>query len=65
MAKKTFCPFINGECVSECMFHTISSVCYDDNVLRNCLIATASNSAQSLDRIETFLEDDINPLKHH
>lgn len=64
MDKKTFCPFINGECIDKCMFHTVSSTCYDDNILRNCLIAAASNTAKDLDRIEVLLEDTINSLKH-
>lgn len=65
MTDKTFCPFINGECVNECMFHTISSDCYDDNKPRYCLIASAANSVKNIDRAEIALEDFLNSVKRH
>ncbi|MCM1183570.1 MAG: hypothetical protein NC337_09365 [Roseburia sp.] len=41
MDKRTFCPFVNGDCVRECMFFTIGGTHGHDNVTRNCIIAKA------------------------
>lgn len=60
MDKKTFCPFINGECRSDCMFYTKSSSSYDDNTYRTCQISGGLNkisdrSEELLDNIFTYL----------
>ena len=55
--RKTFCPFINNECVKDCMFYSISSACYDDHCTRNCLIATMTHDARCLNGIFEILED--------
>lgn len=57
MSKKTFCPFINGECTKECMFYSITSACYDDKYTRNCLIATMTSDIRCLDYIVEVLEN--------
>lgn len=57
MAKKIFCPFINNECVKECMFYSISSAEYDDHYARNCLIATMTHDARCLNNMFEILED--------
>ena len=61
MTRKTFCPFINGECQKECMFHTIVSNTYDDHILRNCLIATGLNNIPA--RTDELLDDIIKIMK--
>lgn len=65
MNKKTFCPFINGVCVKECMFHTISSKTYDDGSLRNCLIAASLSELPDSERQEKALNAILYSLKHH
>lgn len=72
MDKKTFCPFINGECVKECMFYSIKSAYYEDLYTRNCLIATMTNDVRYLDRIAEILgakpdgsKDKSNLPEHH
>lgn len=61
MNKKTYCPFVNGECVSGCMFYTNSSAVYPDSFYRTCLIAEGLNkisdcSEHLLDCILTTLK---------
>ena len=65
MNRKTFCPFINGNCVDECMFHTISSLCNDDNCNRNCLIAKSLSEFPDSKHQEDSLEAILTALKHH
>lgn len=61
MDKKTFCPFINGECQRQCMFHTVSSNTYDDHFSRNCLIATGLDNIPA--RTEELLDDIVKIIK--
>ena len=65
MNKKTFCPFINGPCVEECMFFTVGGSSDPDNIIRNCIIAKTLIDFPSSDRQEKALEDILNVLKHH
>lgn len=65
MDKKTFCPFINGNCVEECMFHTISSLPYKDQSLRHCLIATSLSELPDSERQEKALTSILSAVKHH
>ncbi|MCI8951615.1 MAG: hypothetical protein HFG49_16610 [Lachnospiraceae bacterium] len=64
MDKKTFCPFINGSCVSECMFRTISSKPYDDGSLRCCLIAASLSELPDSEHCEKALNVILSALKH-
>lgn len=61
MDKKTFCPFINGECRNNCMFYTHSSASYPDNTYRTCLIATGMNKIS--DRSEELLDNILAIIK--
>jgi hypothetical protein len=64
MDKKTFCPFINGSCISDCMFHTISSKSYDDGFLRHCLIAASLSELPDSERREKTLNAILSALRH-
>lgn len=61
MYKRSFCPFICGECKENCMFYTKSSACYSDNIHRTCLIANSLNNIS--DRNEELLDNILTTLK--
>lgn len=61
MDKKSFCPFINGECRKDCMFYTHSSVPYSDNTYRTCLIAGDLNKIS--DRTDDLLDNILTAVK--
>ena len=63
MDKKSFCPFISGECRKDCMFHTQSSASYPDNSYRTCLIAGGLNKIS--DRNEDLLDNILTAIKEH
>lgn len=65
MNKKTFCPFINGDCIKECMFFTTGSSSDPDNTLRNCIIAKTMIDFPDSERQEKALESILTVLKHH
>lgn len=65
MDKKTFCPFINGHCVNECMFFTVGSSIDPDNIARNCIIAKTLIELPDSERQEVAFNSVLAALKHH
>lgn len=63
MSKKTFCPFINGDCVKECMFFTIGASCGPDNIARNCIIAKTLIEFPDSERQEIAMSTILAALK--
>lgn len=63
MNKKSFCPFIGGECRKDCMFFTPSSVDYPDNAIRTCLVASGLNNIS--DRNDELLDNILSAIKKH
>lgn len=63
MARKTFCPFANGECREDCVYFTHSSASYPDNKSRTCLIASSLNNIS--DRSEELLDKILAAIKSY
>lgn len=63
MNKKTYCPFVNGECRKDCMFYTHSSESYSDNTYRTCLIAGGLNRISG--RSDELLDNILTSIKEH
>lgn len=59
MDKKTFCPFINGNCTDKCVFSTHNIAC--SNGITNCLIVSKLDSIN--DYQYELLTDIISLLK--
>lgn len=39
MGSKTYCPFLKGDCIEDCMFYCIGGSPDNENTTRHCLIA--------------------------
>lgn len=65
MDKKTFCPFLNGNCEKECMFYTVGATSDPDNIIRNCIIAKKLLELPDDDRQEIAFNAIISALKSH
>ncbi|MFG6377343.1 MAG: hypothetical protein K1W19_03335 [Lachnospiraceae bacterium] len=56
-----FCPFINSECVPECIFN---NNCYDEGDSENCNIMDAIRNIQSDGFIERTPKDYFESIEH-
>lgn len=56
MENNTFCPFVNGTCKSNCMFHAKSMIA-TPNGITSCLIAA------KLEEINEYQHDDLNDIR--
>ena len=63
MNKKTFCPFINGHCVEECMFFTAGGSIEPDKISRHCIIAKTLVEFPGSERQEKAFYDILTALK--
>lgn len=58
---KTFCPFLNGDCISECVFN---NGCYKEGNPENCNLTDAVKNIQSVDRFpQNYLQSIEDKLK--
>lgn len=64
MGQKTFCPFINGNCVDKCMFFSVGGVLGDDRMTRHCMIAKALIEFPDSERQEAAMASVLTALKH-
>ena len=55
-----FCPFVNGECVTECIFN---NGCYDEDDSENCNLMDAIRNIQSDGFIERTPKDYLESIE--
>lgn len=62
MDKKTFCPFINGTCRNDCMFHYGAQVAVGYGAIISCALAIQAHNSNEMQRDQ--LSEIINLLQN-